>query len=62
MTSLLLFCILFILCWPLAILLLVLYPFIWLLSIPFRLLGIAVNFSFSLIESILLFPFRLIRR
>jgi hypothetical protein len=53
---------LFILCWPLAILALVLYPLVWLLMLPFRLLGIAVEGVFSLIKSIIMLPFRLIQR
>jgi hypothetical protein len=54
--------ILFILCWPLAILALVLYPVIWLLTLPFRLLGIAVDGIFGLLKSIIMLPGRLLRR
>lgn len=53
---------LFILCWPLAILALVLYPIVWLILLPFRLLGIAVEGVFNLIKSIIMLPFKLIQR
>jgi hypothetical protein len=53
---------LFIFCWPLALLALVLYPIVWLLMLPFRLLGIAVEGVFSLIKSIIMLPVRLIQR
>ncbi len=53
-------CILFVLCWPLALLVLVLAPVIWLLSIPFRLLGICVHAVFALVRAILLLPARLL--
>jgi hypothetical protein len=54
--------ILFVLCWPLAILALVLYPIFWLLTLPFRLLGIAVDGVFDLLKSIIMLPGRLLRR
>jgi hypothetical protein len=53
-------CILFVLCWPIAILALVLFPIIWLLSLPLRLVGITVEGVFSLIKGILLLPGRLL--
>ncbi|HUZ61809.1 MAG TPA: hypothetical protein VMU83_23730 [Hanamia sp.] len=53
---------LFIFCWPLAILALVLYPIVWLILLPFRLLGIVVEGVFSLLKSIIMLPFRVIRR
>jgi hypothetical protein len=52
--------ILFVLCWPLALLVLVLYPFVWLLSLPFRALGIAVDGLFALLKAILFLPARLL--
>ena len=55
-----LWCILFVLCWPLAILALLLYPLVWLLMLPFRLLGIAVNGVFELLKAILLLPARVL--
>ena len=49
------------LCWPLALLALVLYPFIWLLLLPFRLLGIGVEAVFDLLRAILTLPARVLR-
>lgn len=62
MISFLLWIILFVLCWPLAILALVLYPIVWLLLLPFRILGIAVDGVFSLLKGILTLPGRLLQR
>ena len=59
--KILLFLILFVLCWPLALLALMLYPLIWLLSLPFRLVGIAVEGAFELLRAILLLPSRLLK-
>ena len=61
MVKFLLWCILLILCWPLALLALVLYPFVWLLLLPFRLVGIAVGGVFELLAAIITLPARLIR-
>lgn len=52
--------ILFVLCWPLAVLALVLWPVIWLLSIPLALLGIGVGAALALVKSILFLPARLL--
>jgi hypothetical protein len=60
MIKFLLWLILFILCWPLALLALVLWPFVWLLSIPFRLVGVAVHGVFELLRAILFLPARLL--
>jgi hypothetical protein len=60
MAKFLLFLILLILCWPLALLALVLYPFVWLLLLPFRLLGIAVEGVFGLLKAILFLPARVL--
>lgn len=54
--------ILLVLCWPLAIALLFLYPVIWLLLLPFRLVGIAVEGVFSLIGAIFMLPARILGR
>ena len=62
MVKFLLWCILLILCWPLALLALVLYPFIWLLLLPFRLVGIAVTGALELVKEIILLPARLLRK
>jgi hypothetical protein len=61
MAAFLLWCILFLLCWPLALLALIAYPFVWLLSIPFRIVGIALTGVFGLLSAILLLPVRLLR-
>ncbi len=53
--------ILLILCWPLALLALILYPFVWLVLLPFRLLGITVDAVFALLKAILFLPARLLR-
>jgi len=61
MVKFLLFCILMVLCWPLALLALVLYPFVWLLLLPFRVVGIAVGGVLELVKSIILLPARVLR-
>ena len=61
MVKILLWCILLVLCWPLALLVLVLYPFVWLLLLPFRLVGIAVEGVFELLRAIILLPARVLR-
>ncbi len=61
MFSFLLWCLLFVLCWPLALLALLLYPFVWLLLLPFRILGIAVEGVLQLVWAIITFPARLLR-
>jgi hypothetical protein len=61
MVKLLLWLILLVLCWPLAILALVLYPLVWLLLLPFRLLGIAVGGVFELLYAIITLPARVLR-
>lgn len=53
-------CILFVLCWPLALLALVLWPIVWLVLLPFRLVGITFEAVFALLKSILLLPARLL--
>ena len=60
MLNFLLWCILFVLCWPLALLGLLLYPLVWLLMLPFRLLGVAVGSVFALIKSIVFLPARML--
>jgi hypothetical protein len=58
--KLLLWCILLVLCWPLALLALVVYPLVWILLIPFRLVGIAVDGVFGLLRGIIMLPVRLL--
>jgi len=60
MVGFLLWVLLLVLCWPLALAVLILFPLIWLLALPFRLLGIAVGGVFALVKAILLFPARLL--
>jgi hypothetical protein len=61
MAAFFLWIILFILCWPLALLALVAYPIVWLLTLPFRIVGIAVNGVLGLISAIFMLPIRLLR-
>ena len=61
MTKFLLWLILLVLCWPLALLALILYPFVWLLLLPFRLVGIAVGGVLELLRAMLLLPARVLR-
>ena len=60
MIKLLLWLVLFVLCWPLAIVALVLWPLLWLLSLPLRLVGIAITSVFELLRAILLLPAKLL--
>jgi len=57
----LLWCILLVLCWPLALMALVLYPFVWLVLLPFRILGIAVGGVLALLTGIIFLPARILR-
>ena len=61
MVKFLLWCILLVLCWPLALLALVAFPFVWLLLLPFRLLGIAVGGALALVTAIIFLPVRVLR-
>ena len=61
MAKFLLWLILLVLCWPLALVALVAYPIVWLLLIPFRLLGIAVEGVLALVKGVILLPARLLR-
>ena len=61
MIKFLLWCILLILCWPLALLALVLYPLVWLLLLPFRVVGIAVDGVLELVWAIITLPARMLR-
>lgn len=60
MLTFVLWLILLVICWPLALLALVLYPLIWLLLLPFRLLGFAVEGAFGLVKALFLLPARLL--
>ncbi|MGC8550601.1 MAG: hypothetical protein ACP5M4_12965 [Acidobacteriaceae bacterium] len=61
MVKFLLWCLLFVFCWPLALLALVLYPLVWLLLLPFRLVGIAVGGVLELVAALITLPARLLR-
>ncbi len=61
MLKLLVFLLLLVTCWPLALAALVLYPIIWLVLLPFRIVGIAVEGSFRIVEAIFLLPVRVLR-
>jgi hypothetical protein len=61
MIKFLLWLVLLVLCWPLALLALILYPFVWLLSLPFRLLGITVTAVFDLLKAIITLPAQILR-
>jgi hypothetical protein len=60
MTKLLLWLILLVLCWPLALLALLLYPLVWIVLLPFRIVGIAVDGVFQLLRALILLPTRLL--
>ena len=61
MLTFLLWCLLFVVCWPLALLALILYPIVWLILRPFRLVGIAVGGVLELLRAILFLPARVLR-
>jgi len=60
MKTLLLWCVLLVLCWPVAILAIILWPLVWLLSIPFRLVGLSFDAIFALLRAILFLPARVL--
>lgn len=60
MFTFLVWCVLLVLCWPLAILALVLWPVLWLLSLPFRLIGITFEAAFALLKAVLFLPARVL--
>jgi hypothetical protein len=61
MLNFLLFCLLLVICWPLALAALLLYPLIWLILLPFRLVGIVVGGTFELIAALFRLPARMLR-
>jgi hypothetical protein len=61
MLTFLLWCLLFVVCWPLALLALILYPIVWLILLPFRIVGIAVGGVFELLRAIMFLPARVLR-
>jgi hypothetical protein len=60
MIAFLLWCVLFVVCWPLALLALVLYPLVWVVLLPFRLVGIAVHGALALVWAVVMLPARLL--
>ena len=60
MITFLLWCLLFVICWPVAILALLLYPLVWLLLLPFRIVGIAVHGVLELVWAAVMLPVRLL--
>ena len=61
MVKFLLWCVLLVLCWPLALLAVIAYPFIWLLLLPFRVVGIAVGGALELVAALVFLPVRVLR-
>jgi hypothetical protein len=61
MVKFLLWCVLLVLCWPLALLAAIAYPFVWLLLLPFRVVGIAVGGALELVSAIIFLPARVLR-
>ena len=61
MLTFLIWCVLFVFCWPLALLALLLYPLVWLLLLPFRLIGLAVDGVFELLRAVVMLPARMLR-
>jgi len=60
MAGFFLWCILFVLCWPIALIALVLFPLVWLLLLPFRILGIAVDGALALVRGLIFLPARVL--
>ncbi|MGA9039616.1 MAG: hypothetical protein WB421_03690 [Terriglobales bacterium] len=60
MFTFLLWCLLFVLCWPLALAALIAYPLVWLVLLPFRLVGIAVGGALELVRAVIMLPVRLL--
>jgi hypothetical protein len=60
MFSFLVWCVLFVICWPLAILALLLWPLVWLITLPLRVLGIAVDGAFALLRAVVMLPARVL--
>jgi len=59
--ALALWCLLFVICWPVALIMLFLFPLIWLVLLPFRIVGFTLEVVFSVIKAVLLFPFKLVK-
>jgi hypothetical protein len=59
--ALVLWCLLLVACWPLALMLMVLFPIVWIIALPFRILGFTLDFIFKFIKAVLLFPFKVVK-
>jgi len=59
--ALVLWCLLFVICWPVALIMLFLFPLVWLLLLPFRIVGFTLEVVFNIIKGVLLLPFRLVK-
>ena len=59
--GLVLWCFLLILCWPLAIVMLILFPLVWLLLLPFKILGFTIELLFKVVTAVIMFPFKVLR-
>lgn len=60
--SVLLWCILLVICWPIALIVIFLFPIFWLLLLPFKIVGLTVDLVFRLVTAILMFPFRILSK
>ena len=60
--SLILWCFLLVICWPIALIVLFLFPLVWLILLPFRIVGLTIDLVFKLVSAILLFPFRILQK
>ncbi len=60
--SLILWCMLLVICWPVGLLMLFLFPFIWLILLPFKVVGLTIELVFKLVSAVLLFPFRMLQK
>ncbi|NOT76321.1 MAG: hypothetical protein HOP08_15440 [Cyclobacteriaceae bacterium] len=59
--GLVLWCFLLVTCWPLALVLILLFPILWLILLPFRIVGLSIDLVFKFITAVLLFPFRILK-
>jgi hypothetical protein len=62
MFTFLLWCVLFVLCWPVALLAVILFPLVWLVLLPFRIVGIAVGGVLALVTGLIMLPFRVLHK
>jgi hypothetical protein len=60
--AILLWCVLLVMCWPLALALIFILPILWLLLLPFRIVGLTISVIFQFISAVLMFPFRVLAR